>query len=234
MRLRHLPHQCITLARVALHRLLHGGKPMLKFDWTSRHREHWMAALGGLADRPVDVLEIGSYEGGSALFFLDALPLAHVTCVDLFSPRRSATFDHNVSRHSGRVTKLPGRSAAVLDRLLADGRRYDVIYVDGSHRRIDVMVDSVLAWGLLQIGGIIIWDDYLLDPAEPPAKRPQHAIDAFFTAFRPCLHELHRDYQIIARKTAEWPEPAPSHAGKDDLVQDERGLDVVVGRAGAG
>ena len=44
--------------------------------------------------------------------------------------------------------------------LVEAGRSFDLIYIDGSHRRDDVMVDSLLAWSLLREGGFIIFDDY--------------------------------------------------------------------------
>lgn len=37
---------------------------------------------------------------------------------------------------------------------------YDILYVDGSHLAADVLTDAILGWGLVKVGGIIIFDDY--------------------------------------------------------------------------
>ena len=37
---------------------------------------------------------------------------------------------------------------------------FDFIYIDGSHMRVDVLLDAVLAWQLLKPGGIMALDDY--------------------------------------------------------------------------
>jgi predicted O-methyltransferase YrrM len=199
-------HQHIaTRIQVALHRLQHGGTPIFSHDWTSPHCEHWIAAVGHLADRSFDVLEIGSFEGRSALFFLETFLKSRVTCVDPFPPKRSAKFDHNIRRYRHRLTKRRGRSAAVLDQLVTEKRRYDVVYIDGDHSRGAVLADTVLAWQLLRVGGVLIWDDYLWETDAPSDMRPQHAIDAFFQSFGDCMREVHRGYQLIAIKTAEWP-----------------------------
>ena len=51
-------------------------------DWTSQHFPHWMDILAPSRDRNVRVFEIGSYEGRSALFFLNYLPRSNIVCID--------------------------------------------------------------------------------------------------------------------------------------------------------
>jgi predicted O-methyltransferase YrrM len=203
MRLSDIRRHAVTLMRVTVHRLRHGDKPLFTFDWTTPHCDRWVAAIGNR--HPLEILEIGSFEGRSARFFLDTFPHARITCIDTYSPKRSAKFDHNVRPHRRRVTKLAGRSAAMLDRLAARGHRFDVVYIDGDHGRAAVLADSVLAWPLLGVGGVLIWDDYLWEADQPSPMRPQHAIDVFCQAFAPCFSELHRGYQIIIKKTGDWP-----------------------------
>lgn len=66
------------------------------------------------------MLEIGSYEGRSAVWFLENIlthPTARIVCVDLFTRLPfELRFDHNI-RISGagdKVTKMKGRSETVL------------------------------------------------------------------------------------------------------------------------
>ena len=150
------------------------------------------------------MLEIGSFEGRSAAWFLEHVltdEAAEIVCVDVFSqPGLEARFDHNVrlaDRH-GRARKLKGKSADVLATL--EPASFDAIYVDGGHDAATVSLDSLLAWKLLKPGGILIFDDYLWEPERPPSGRPQLAIDLFREAMGDALEVLHAGYQVIVRK----------------------------------
>lgn len=190
--------------------------------WALNHFPVWSRILAPYRDTIRDVLEVGSFEGMSAVYFLRAFPESRLTCIDSFSGNGRSNlpptggyvsdftgieerFDRNLSRHRARVTKLKSRSVPALDSLVQEGRKFDLIYLDCSHFRADVFTDSVLCWRLLRVGGILIWDDWKWWPEAPSAERPQHAIDVFRSAFGPCLKTLHRDYQYIVQKTDEWP-----------------------------
>ena len=43
-------------------------------------------------------------------------------------------------------------------------QKYDIIYIDGSHEARDVLEDAVLAYRLLKIGGLLIFDDCVHPP----------------------------------------------------------------------
>jgi predicted O-methyltransferase YrrM len=88
-----------------------------------------------------------------------------------------------VSPYGSRVEKIRRHSLPALHQLVMAGRLFDLIYVDGSHRRDDVIMDSLLAWRLLKEGGLLIWDDYLCDTHLPAAERPQQAIDTFLKLY---------------------------------------------------
>jgi hypothetical protein len=53
-------------------------------DWTTWHFATWGELLRPLREAPVRMLEIGSWEGRSALFFLNYFSRSHVVCVDTF------------------------------------------------------------------------------------------------------------------------------------------------------
>jgi len=155
----------------------------------------------------LDILEIGSWEGRSTLFFLNFFPLSRITCLDIFMLGNDGLFDANVmQRHSHRVRKIASRSITALDRFATrEKRSFDFIYVDGSHERDDVMMDTLLSWRLLKVGGTLIWDDYDIISAMPGCfnrgEDPKPAIDAFL-AWREGEYELlHVGYQVIVKKT---------------------------------
>ena len=113
------------------------------------------------------------WEGRSAVFFLEFLPRCRITCIDTFEGGAEhadfdqtvvssieARFDSNLASYGQRVRKIKSRSLPALDRLAQDNEAFDLIYIDGSHMRDDVLLNSVLAWRLLAPDGICIWDDY--------------------------------------------------------------------------
>lgn len=85
-------------------------------------------------------------------------------------------------------------------RYLADlGRdeKFDLIYVDGSHHGDDVMLDVVLFFEHLKVGGVMILDDYLWRYYPRSAEEPARAINSFL---RLCegRHKLLMAYRQVA------------------------------------
>jgi peptidoglycan/LPS O-acetylase OafA/YrhL len=136
-------------------------------------RENWELILEPYRSRIKSVLEVGSFEGQSALFWLNYFNKPKVTCVDIWdSPEIEARFDRNI-RSRARKIKSPSNLGL---HYLSD-ERFDLIYIDGDHSRFQVMADTCLAWRLLRRGGIMIWDDYE-DYMKGEIDRPTPAIDA--------------------------------------------------------
>jgi predicted O-methyltransferase YrrM len=205
-------------------------------DWTSWHFPVWSLMLAHLRERPCEVLEIGSWEGRSAIFFLEFLPQSRVTCVDTFgggaenhaSPTESRQiasierrFDANMRSYGARAEKIKATSVAALTRLAQSSAVFDLIYVDGSHMRDDVMVDSLLAWPLLRPGGIVIWDDYAGGNDKPAAERVMPAVEVFLAWHFGEYVELHRGYQVMVQKkpaAAEWAPPLDDAFAASELA----------------
>jgi predicted O-methyltransferase YrrM len=174
-------------------------------DWFSNHICTWNGILAGL--KPRRVMEIGCYEGRATCYLIEtctAFGPLRIHCVDTWAGAADlpqarmagveARFDANVELAIGRaptpvaLQKIKQRSAVALAGLIADGEApFDLIYVDGSHAAADVLVDAVLAFQLLRVGGVMIFDDYLWSMEPPlqadPLNLPKPAIDAFATIF---------------------------------------------------
>jgi hypothetical protein len=193
--------------RLTIERIPVEAKYKFTFDGVSVNAKNWSTHLGEFSGKPnITALEIGSYEGRSALWFLANI-LTHetssITCVALFEGHIDSIFDGNVNA-SGlehKITKLKGDSKLVVRDLK---KSFDFVYIDGSHVAKDVLIDAVLTWDLLKPGGIIIFDDYgfVRAPSDNPSQAliPKPAIDAFLLAFRHHIEVLHQDYQVIVRK----------------------------------
>jgi predicted O-methyltransferase YrrM len=174
-------------------------------DWFSNHIPAWEGILARL--QPRRVIEIGSYEGLSTTYIIErcaAFGPLQIHCVDTWEgavdlPPEAmagveARFDRNVtlaiSRAAAPVSlhKIKRRSSLALSEYTARGEPpFDLIYIDGSHTAADVLVDAVLAFQLLRVGGVMIFDDYLWSMesalSADPLNMPKPAVDAFVGTF---------------------------------------------------
>jgi predicted O-methyltransferase YrrM len=188
----------------------------LTTDWAQRNYRLWADILASRRNEPLRVLEIGSWEGRSALFFLNYLHAAKIVCVDTFAgaiEHRTwpfwqritqlrgieKRFDYNLAPFANRVEKRKEDSLIALGKLGLEGRRFDLVYVDGSHLAIDVYRDGALAWQLVAPGGIVIFDDYRRTRG-PAADWPGIGINAFLETIKDSYDTLFSEHQMIIRK----------------------------------
>jgi predicted O-methyltransferase YrrM len=174
-------------------------------DWFTMRIPTWRKILEPFRGKPnIHYLEIGVSEGGSALWMLENIlthPTARMTGLDTFSNKENCErflANLEMSGFSKKMTLVKGRSQVTLRSLPLDS--FDIVYIDGSHRAPDVMVDAALSWELLKKGGILIFDDYMWEWERPPQDRPKIAIEAFLRIFKNELEILHQEYQIIVKK----------------------------------
>jgi hypothetical protein len=179
-------------------------------DWLGPRAEWWQPVLQPYIGTPARMLEVGSFEGRSATWFLDNIlthPDARIVCVDTFggSPEHrgldltdlESRFDRNMARHAGRFTKLKGSSHAILRTL--EPASFDIAYIDGSHEAADVLMDAVLVWDLLKPGSIMMFDDYGTRWEGFDGLRT--AIDAFLACMEGRYELIRKQYQVILRRT---------------------------------
>lgn len=185
-------------------------------DWTSGNFPQWLTTLQPFRNKIANVIEIGSWEGRSSLFFLNYLPEAKIVCVDPFTGNAihrndpamakhladlENIFDANVAKFEDRVEKVVSRSADALPRLAIEGRRFELAYVDGCHVATDLFTDAALLWPMIVPGGIVIFDDYGLEIDPNLNDRPKLGIDAFLRLFEGQYRLLHRGFQAVVQKT---------------------------------
>jgi predicted O-methyltransferase YrrM len=115
-------------------------------------------------------LEIGSYEGLSALNILFNYKNSKVTTVDLWAESNinseslnanfnviEKNFDENLEGY--KFNKIKNDSIIALRELLKKELFFDFIYIDGSHNGEDILSDAIESYKLLNIEGIMIFDD---------------------------------------------------------------------------
>jgi predicted O-methyltransferase YrrM len=159
--------------------------------WFDINAVDWTAVLESeqLFEKPLEILEIGSWEGRSSSFFLHYLKAARVTAVDTWQGSEEhdrytqlshieARFDSNLARFGGRVTKVKTSSKAYFASV-APKEQFDLVYVDGSHHADEVMIDALESFAALKPGGILVFDDYTWEFYNVMRHNPAFAINCF-------------------------------------------------------
>jgi hypothetical protein len=173
----------------------------------------------------VHALEIGTYEGFSAIWQLENIltdPSSTITCIDIFDEKViEDQFDRNIKATgvAYKVKKLKGSSEIMLRGLNLE--QYDYVYIDGSHMPKWVLSDAVLSWDLLKKGGLMIFDDYKFIELKPNNFRPTRinfidnylwkkwvgetgstkpAVDVFLQIYGPYLEVVFKKYQVVIKK----------------------------------
>lgn len=198
-----IPDVAFPISHTHQHKLNNIGRYLFSTDWFSRRIPRWERRLAHLKDKPIKALEIGSYEGRSAVWLIENIltnPESTLTCVDVWNDRDvESRFDHNIltTGHSIKVKKTRAESHRALRWMPMD--YYNLIYIDASHEGLNVLEDAVLSFRLLKKHGILIFDDYLWK-SEKRNVLPKPAIDAFLSMYAHRIKVLHIGYQAIIRR----------------------------------
>lgn len=191
-------------------------------DWFSNNIPSWKSLFPLVTSPEPRILEIGSWEGRSAVFLLTTLCAqgGEIVCIDHFDLMRTPAgrerhrkLSQNLPQTGRPFRILPQFSVPALYALLEEeimrdaGAGFDWVYVDGSHRADDTLLDAELAWRLAREGCIFIFDDYNW-PEQPveSVHHPRRGIDAFLALHAgeyELLSEDPEQYQLILKKTCE-------------------------------
>jgi predicted O-methyltransferase YrrM len=143
-----------------------------------------------------NILEIGTFVGTSLVGFLEHTKGTRATVIDTWTPYRETnqkedtvvmkvdfgtieeTFYKNTERYRDRITVLKGSSREKLLELVVAQQKFEFVYIDGSHKCLDVYLDACLAWQLLSPGGYMVFDDYTFNKGDTLGS-PEEAIEHF-------------------------------------------------------
>ena len=162
-------------------------------------------------------LEIGAYEGRNLAFMNWLLPgKLDVTVIDpwfdedLNPEEKYHSVEPRFQRNAAklkfkRLDVRKGFSTYELPRMLEAGERFDLIYVDGSHTAWAVMVDLAFCAAILNVGGMMVLDDYWHLESEIGGPGVKQAVDRFHGVFRDYF-EISAVYrQVALTKTKDIP-----------------------------
>ncbi|KAH8993592.1 glycosyltransferase family 8 protein [Lactarius hatsudake] len=189
-------------------------------DWFSFNVEAWKTLLPLVLSKAPRALEIGSWEGRSAVFLLTELckTEGEIVCIDHFDLMRTqagrerySRIQHNLALAGGRFRvkdkfSVPALMEVLVEEMSATVPGFDWVYVDGSHEADDTFLDGELAWRLAKKGAVFIFDDYHWD-TQPQNSRhhPKRGIDAFLSLHEGEYHKISGEgqYQMVLQKTSD-------------------------------
>jgi hypothetical protein len=175
-------------------------------DWFSNKINIWKNYLIPLKE--IKYLEIGSFEGRSAVFVGELSNVKEVTCVDPFKSYNEINnkdFDLVYKNCSENLKKLNKAYNLIKDTshnfFQKNNKKFNVIYIDGSHLYDDLKKDFINSMNCLDDGGILICDDFLWFFYEKIEQNPIGAILECYENYKKDLEILFINHQIIFKKT---------------------------------
>lgn len=184
---------------------------VLTNDWFSTNITTWNAIFKKfeLINIQPKILEIGSYEGCSAVFFLNYFKNSEITCIETFKGSDEhlkidfatikKNFLNNTKKFQKRIYLYEGTSENFFSSINLK-KHYDLIYIDGSHHYEDVMQDANNSFNVLNKNGIIIFDDFLKRYYKDLTKDPILAVLNFINQHKKDIKVINVGYQIIIQK----------------------------------
>ena len=135
-----------------------------------------------------DYLEIGSYEGNSAIFVAKNFDKSKIYCVDNWEQTNEyadhknyysveKNFDLNIKDYKN-VSKIKMSSD---DFFLQNRKNFDIVYIDGYHYGPQVLKDCKNAWKYLKNNGYLVCDDYIWNFYKNIEENPCYAINQFLS-----------------------------------------------------
>ena len=175
-------------------------------DWFSGNINIWKNYLIPLKE--IRYLEIGSFEGRSAVFVGEQSNVEEITCVDTFA---GSDEHNNIDFHlvykncSENLSRLNKSYNLIKDNshnfFKNNNKKFNVIYIDGSHFYEDVKKDFSNSINCLDDGGILICDDFFWFFYKKIEQNPIGAILECYENSKIDLEILFINHQIIFKKT---------------------------------
>ena len=174
-------------------------------DYFTHRLKIWEPYLQTLANQSgIQALEIGSFQGMSACWLLDNIlthSSAKLICLEAkFDPK----FRLNIAKSEAgeKVEVLEDNPHKILPSLELDN--WDLINLQDRCKQPDYVEKTArLAWKLLKVGGIMIFNDYGWKNRANPQQNPKLGIDNFLNSVSTqvdILKKIPQAYQLIIKK----------------------------------
>lgn len=135
----------------------------------------------------LEYLEIGVFEGRSAIYIYNNYNNINICCVDPYEKYEDIessvkkqemskifkTFQDNTKNLGDRLNHYKMTSSKFFE---TNKKKFDIIYIDGSHYYLDVTNDFKNSLKILKKGGLLIFDDFLWNYYEKIEENPINGI----------------------------------------------------------
>lgn len=166
-----------------------------------------------LENKSIKYLEIGCFEGRSSVFLLENIKNATCTFVDPFEEYEEMTkstgqnkysqiyknFINNIDNFSVRCEVFKCSSDQYFNEIELN-KKFDLIYIDGSHFFEDVYKDAINSFNHLYTGGFIIFDDFFWSWYTNFRENPFFGVCKFLEKEKNNLQILFVGDQLIIKK----------------------------------
>ena len=174
-------------------------------DYFSNNIKQWekiQSDLNATFGNNLRCLEVGAWEGRSALYLLDNfVGNSSLTVIDYFIlPNIHTTYLHNINLHPKKqqVNTIVGSSLKELPKLMGQ-ELFDFIYIDAGKTSADNLANLIISERLLKVNGIMVVDDFGWTKEGTENKHtPNLGISAFKEITLLC--EVYMEYYQVAFK----------------------------------
>ena len=181
-------------------------KKRISNDYFSMNSYNFYKCLSNLKN-DFKYLEIGSYEGNSAIFVAKYFTQSNIFCVDTWMGSDDhlgqnfreieRNFLYNINEFKN-IHQIKSSSSSFF---LHNKEFYDCIYIDGDHNADQVFLDCHNAWSILTKGGYLICDDYTWKIYNEVNKNPCYGVNKFLNTISNFRYHLVSNSQIFIKKT---------------------------------
>lgn len=177
-------------------------------DWFGGNILVWEKILKDLTDQKIDYLEIGSFEGRSTVYISELKNINSIMCVDTFEggdEHSNVNFKEVFNNLNYNLKKTPNQNYKIFkgksnNFFTQNSKKFNLIYIDGSHYYEDVKSDFENSLNYLEKGGILICDDFLWFHYKDIRNNPMKAILDCYENNKNNLEIIFVNYQIIFKK----------------------------------
>jgi 16S rRNA G527 N7-methylase RsmG len=179
----------------------------LSFNWFGQNAQIWIHFFKkfNLEDKKINVLEIGTFEGLSASFFLKYLKKSKLIAVD--SLNKKTSFYKNFIKNKKKLRNFKFCNLSSSNFFKKKNKdKFDIIYIDGAHDKNSVFNDAKNSFKILKKNGILIFDDLLYEYQNKKYKIRDIESDfviggilLFLSNFKN-IEILYAGHQLIVRK----------------------------------
>ena len=181
-----------------------------KFDRSTGyppHVEDWSLIDSQLSQRG-RFLEVGVAEGRSVVTTAELLfsPSTEMYCVDSWERPEEGemNFDHNLSilqqKYSNKITKKKIKSIDAFIEFMHTNTKFDFIYIDSEKSGKSVIQDFVLSFHLLNVDGILMFDDYYAEREQDPIENSKMALNMVMFQYQKYITVLRKGKRCIIKK----------------------------------